>query len=217
MKIIIYGAGQMASVVSEILKESGHEIVGFVDDNKTLYSKKINQINVFSRKDLLKKKNYEKVCLGVGTIKARKKIFDWLISKKIPLISAIHPSVIISSNASIGKGVTILPNSLVYGNTKIGSGSFLGPSVTVSHDTNVGKFCLISVGSIIGARVVLKDEVFIGSGSTLTPKRLNMDSKLIVQKRAFIGAGSLVINNVKNKDKVVGVPAKSLNFKNERK
>ena len=217
MKIIIYGTGQIGSVVCEILKDLGHKVVGYIDDNNLLHSKKINGIDILKKSSLLSKKNYDKVCLGVGTIDARKKIFNWLDSKKIPLLSVIHPSVIISPNAFIGKGVTILPNSVVYGNTKINSGSFIGPSVTVSHNSYVGKFCLLSVGSIIGARVILKDEVFVGSGSTLTPKRLKIDSQLIVQKGALIGAGSLVINNVKVKDKVVGVPAKSIKFKNEKK
>jgi acetyltransferase EpsM len=213
MKIIIYGTGQIGSVVNNILKDAGHEIVGYVDDNISLHSKKINGVQVFGGgKWLLKKKGYDRVCLGVGTINSRKKILNWLSKYKIPLISAIHPSVIISSDVKIGKSVTIGANSLVYGNTKIGLGTFIGPSVTVSHDTDIGKFCLISVGSIIGARVCIQEEVFIGSGSILTPKRLRIDSKLLVQKNAIIGAGSLVIDDVLKRDKVVGVPAKSINL-----
>tara|TARA_Y200000002_G_C22641885_1_gene647384 strand:+ start:798 stop:1454 length:657 start_codon:yes stop_codon:yes gene_type:complete len=213
MKIIIYGTGQIGRVVSQILKDAGHEVIGYVDDNVSLHSKKINGIQVLGGgRCLLKRKKYDRVCLGIGTIDTRKKTLGWLSKNKIKLMSAIHPSVIISSDAKIGKGVIIGANSVVYGNTKIGLGTFIGPSVTVSHDTIVGKFCLISVGSIIGARVIIQEEVFIGSGATLTPKRLKVDSKLLVQKNAIIGAGSLVIENVKKKEKVAGVPAKPINL-----
>ena len=57
MKIVIYGTGQIGSVVNNILKDAGHEIVGYVDDNISLHSKKINGVQVFGGgKWLLKKK-----------------------------------------------------------------------------------------------------------------------------------------------------------------
>ena len=211
MKIIIYGIGQIGNVVSQILKESGHEIIGYVDDNTSLHSKSFDGIKIFGGFDwLLDNKIYDRVCLGVGTILSRKKILTLLLKNKIETISAIHPSVIISSNATLGKSLTIGANSTIYGNIRIGDGSFIGPSVTVSHDTMLGKFNLISVGSVIGARVVIEDEVFVGSGSVLTPKRLNLESKLIVGKKSIIGAGSVVIENIKAGNKVAGVPAKPI-------
>ena len=159
--------------------------------------------------------------MAVGTISSRKKILSWLISKNIKVISAIHPSVIISSDAKVGKGLIIGANSVVYGNTKICSGTFIGPSVTISHDTIIGKYCLISVGSVIGARVIIKNEVFVGSGTVITPKKLSSDSIIKVKKNSIIGAGSLVIEDVKIRDKIAGVPAKSLilkkNIKSKRR
>ena len=126
MKIIIYGTGQIGRVVSQILKDAGHEVIGYVDDNVSLHSKKINGIQVLGGgRCLLKRKKYDRVCLGIGTIDTRKKTLGWLSKNKIKLISAIHPSVIISSDAKIGKGVIIGANSVVYGNTKIGLGTFI--------------------------------------------------------------------------------------------
>ena len=59
MKIIIYGTGQIGNVVTQILKDSGHEVVGYVDDNSALHSKKINGQKVYgSGSWLLKKKKW---------------------------------------------------------------------------------------------------------------------------------------------------------------
>jgi acetyltransferase-like isoleucine patch superfamily enzyme len=51
--------------------------------------------------------------------------------------------------------------------------------------------------------VIVEDEVFIGAGATIIPG-------ITLGKKARIGAGSVVIENVKAGDTVFGNPAKAI-------
>ena len=179
--VVVLGAGGHAKVLIEILIRMEIEVLG-VSIKFTDKPEKTNY-RLFSDDEVMSKFSPKEINLvnGVGSLPNHKVRYDLSMTyaeKGYNFISISHPSSIISSDVKIGKSVTIGANSLVYGNTKIGLGTFIGPSVTVSHDTDIGKFCLISVGSIIGARVSIQEEVFIGSGSILTPKRLRIDSKI---------------------------------------
>lgn len=210
MRIVIYGCGQIGRVVNQILKDSGHQIIGYVDDSYSSLLKQNHDLKILGGCEwLLNKKAYDRVCLGVGTIDSRKKIMNWLVENHIPTINAIHPSVVASSDVVIGQNVMIGANTTVYGNITIGNGTFIGPSVAISHDTFIGECCLISIGSVISARVTIENDVFIGSGATLVPSKLAPDARLLIAKRSIIGAGSVVIRDVKTGDTVVGIPAKS--------
>lgn len=210
MRIVIYGCGQIGRVVNQILKDSGHQIIGYVDDSYSSLLKQNHDLKILGGREwLLRNSSYDRVCLGVGTIDSRKKIMDWLNNNNIPTINAIHPSVITSTDVVIGQNVMIGANTTVYGNIIIGDGTFIGPSVAISHDTFIGECCLISIGSVISARVTIEDSVFIGSGAILVPSKLAPDARLLIAKRSIIGAGSVVIRDVKTGDTVVGIPAKS--------
>ena len=69
-KTIIYGAGSLGNSVSKILIEKGeYEIIGFIDNNPQKIGRKINNIKIFSDKELEKiVKNYN-VDLAVLSIK----------------------------------------------------------------------------------------------------------------------------------------------------
>lgn len=208
-KIIIFGAGQVASMVASILLERNHNIMGFIDDQPNSSRNFNTKIPILgSREHLLSKSGYDAVCIGVGTIEARAAVSAWLERHDIPTVSAIHWSAVISPEAKLGKNLIIGANSTLYINPTIGNGCFIGPSVTVSHDTNVGEFCLLSVGSVVGARCDLEEKVFVGSSATIMPTGFGAEARLNVGSGALIGVGSTVIRDVRAGVTVIGSPAK---------
>jgi sugar O-acyltransferase (sialic acid O-acetyltransferase NeuD family) len=214
MKIIVFGSGQIGNMVASILREQDHEILGFIDDDPESFGKHYYGLPVLGpREYLLSKIKYDAVCLGVGTIKARVEVVDWFNENNVRTISAIHSSVVISPEASLGSNLVVGAGATFYINPVIGDGCYIGPSVTVSHDSVVGKYCLLSVGSVVGARCDLEDEVFVGSSSTLMPPSFGTSARLRVGKGAVIGVGSTVIRDVPTGITVIGTPAKPLKRK----
>ena len=211
MSILIYGAGQIGSVVASVLRECGHEIAGFIDDLDDATGSIVAGLPVLGNRDWLLENcgNYQ-VCNGVGTIQARRAVAAFLDEANIPTVSAIHPKAIISPEVRIAPDVVIGAGCVIYGNVSIGRGCYIGPSVTVSHDTVIGDWVLLSVGTVVGARVDVADEVFVGKASTLMAPGFGENERLIVETGAVVGAGALVIRNVPTGHTVIGRPAKQL-------
>ncbi len=205
MKVVIFGAGQTGKMVYSILSND-HQIVGYVDDVVSSGGEVLG-----GKEWLLNNKNcYDSVCVGAGTIPARKFISEWLNAHEIKTISAIHKSAIICEKVTLGENLVVGANVTLYVNPSIGEGCFIGPGVTVSHDTTVGNYCLLSVGSIVGARCDIGDEVLVGSGAVLMPPAFDVRARLDVGLGAIIGVGSVVIKDVPTNVTVVGNPAKPI-------
>ncbi len=76
-KTIIYGAGDLGNSVSKILIEKGNfDIVGFIDNNSQKIGRKINNIKIFSHKELdtvVKKYNVDSAVLSIKKISGESK------------------------------------------------------------------------------------------------------------------------------------------------
>ncbi len=78
--VLIYGAGEMGVIIKRlIMSDPKHElnIVGFLDDNRQLYGKKINGIPVFSRSilndEFIKKRKIKTLIIAIENITTDKK------------------------------------------------------------------------------------------------------------------------------------------------
>ncbi len=115
-------------------------------------------------------------------------------------------NVSIASSAIIGEGTIIQPNVFVGNNVKIGSNCVIHSNVTIYDDTIIGNNVVIHAGVILGAdafyykkrpegfdklksggRVVIKDNVDIGAGTTVD-KGVTADTT--------IGKGTKIDNQV---------------------
>ena len=211
MSIIVFGAGQIGIVVASILQESGQIVEGFVDDRSEMIGLTVFGLPVLGGRDwLISNKKSRTVCIGVGTIKARKTVSEFLDAAEIPTVGAIHPSALISPEVEIENDVVAGAGCVFFGRVRLGRGCYIGPSVTVSHDTCVGDWCLLSVGTVVGARVDISNDVFVGTASTLMEPGFGSDARLQIGQAATIGAGALVIRNVEPNTTVIGRPAKQL-------
>ncbi len=63
----------------------------------------------------------------------------------------IHPTAIISPEATVGEQVTIGPYSIIGPNVEIGTGTVVGPHAVIEGPTKIGGNCRISQFASIGA------------------------------------------------------------------
>lgn len=211
MNSIIIGAGNYGEVYLAYLQEAGINIVGFIDDDKTLWGKEILGIPVLGGmtdlRELSIKYDFEAVYCPIGNNKLRVKFLKQALSLGFHTPNYIHPSVIISPNVSLGKGVYILLGSIIMPHTEIKDFVMISMSVNVAHHNVLEEGVFLSTGVNVGANMHLDVRAYIGIGALI------MTGVKRIGKDALVGAGSVVIRDVEGGLVVAGNPAKILERK----
>lgn len=146
----------------------------------------------------------------------------------------IHESSLIGEDCDIGKDTKIWHFSHILKNSRIGRNVNIGQNVVIGPDVKVGNNVKIQNNVSVYSGVTLEDNVFCGPSCVFTnvinprssiPRKHKISPTLVRQgstiganstivcgitigKNAFIGAGSVVTQNVKNNALVFGNPAK---------
>jgi UDP-2-acetamido-3-amino-2,3-dideoxy-glucuronate N-acetyltransferase len=152
-----------------------------------------------------------------------------------------HETAVIDADCVIGKGTKIWHFSHIMTGCKIGEKCNLGQNVVVSPDVVLGNNVKIQNNVSIYTGVICEDDVFLGPSMVFTnvinPRsavlRRDQYKKTIVKKGAsiganativcgvtlgeysFIGAGAVVIKDVKPFSLVVGNPSRHIGWMSE--
>jgi sugar O-acyltransferase (sialic acid O-acetyltransferase NeuD family) len=205
-KAIIFGTGSYASVYYEYLKNK-FQIVAFAD-------KKINSGGCFNEKPIIDEQVLfnqntfykHNIFVPIGDNRIRNKIISKLVAlNRYILPNFIHEKANINKSCLLGKRVYILPGVNVMPHTKISDNCMISVGSNISHHSVIGEGCFISHGVNIGANINVDSMCFFGINSTV------MTGVKKIEKNSIIGAGSVVIRNVKKNSKMVGNPARNLN------
>ena len=205
----IVGAGGHAKVVADALLSSGHEMLGFYDDNPALLgAEPIPGVKVLGEtKDLPGglEKVKAVVILAVGENRVRCRLSRLL---SVPYGVACSPSAVLGHGVRIGKGSMILPSATVNIDTDIGKHVILNTSCSVDHDCAVGDFVHIAPGAHLGGGVVVGEGAFLGLGSSVIPG-------IRIGRWSIVGAGAVVTKDLPDNCTAVGVPAKVIETRRE--
>ena len=212
-KVVILGAGDFGREVLSFLQLAGdYKVIGFIDSDLSLKRKLINKIPVLGDdcilKDLKNKVSYAFV--AISNSKVREILFKKICELGFEPINIIHPSAVIASNVSIGKGVIVYPNVTINTDVNIGNSVLINSNVSIGHDVEVRDFVNINPGVNIAGRVKIAKMAFLGIGCSIL-------ENILVDKKAIIGGGALVKKNVASEATVVGVPAQPTKSKLELK
>lgn len=211
MKSIIFGAGTYGEVYASYLTEAGVNIVGFLDDNKSLWGSSIVGIPVLGGQELLpqllSEGEADSIYCPIGNNKLRVDILSKAAAMGYTTPNFIHPSVLISPNVSIGKGVYILPRSIVMPHSRIEDYVMISIGANIIHHSHLCRGVFLSNGVNLGANIVAKPYAYVGMGATV------MTGVSYIGENSLIGAGSAVIRDVPDNAVVAGVPSKILKYK----
>ena len=142
-------------------------------------------------------------CITIGNphAKIRRNLSKLLIDNGLQPISLIHHSSIIEEDVEIGEGVQIHSGVVVQPFSKIGDYCILNTKSLVEHDCILHSGVELAPGVILCGNIEIEENTWIGAGCTI---RQNIK----IGKNCIIGAGSMVIDDIPDNQKVVGVPAK---------
>lgn len=205
--LYIIGAGGFGREVLQWCKDINTvnhkwDIKGFLDDNLEALNgydcdyKIVGTIRGWSPNE------NEVFAMAVANPLTKEKIVKMFLTKNATFESIIHPTAIIGQFNKIGQGVVIYPYAKVTVNVFVGDFvSILGSNL--GHDAHIGDYSTICGMVSVNGHVTIGKRVFVGSHSIISPdKRIGDD--------AFVGSGSVVISNVKARQKVFGNPARGI-------
>lgn len=205
--MVIWGAAGHAKVVADILRANGSEVVGFIDDvNPGRSGEPFCGATVLGRRDELdglRKRGVSNAIVGFGDNTRRLLAGGVLESLGFELVSAIHPSVVLASDAVVGTGSVLAAGVVINPGSSVGRLAIVNTSAIVDHDCVISHGVHVGPGANIAGHVHVGRAAWIGIGATIIDhKRIGAGS--------IVGAGAVVIEDVPEGVVVVGVPARIL-------
>ena len=179
-------------------------------NKKTAFYKngKMLGLNVYDQKNYTNaiKKFAVKECYIIeSNIKKRFKIYKIAKKLKLNIKTFIHSTVVFGNKKStdIGEGTIIFPQNYIGYKTDIGKCCIIQSNCNLEHHNKIGDFCNINPGVFTGGftKIGSCSEIHLGA------KVIN---KINIGKNCKIGAGSLVLKNIKNDTLAYGSPAKKV-------
>lgn len=208
--LIIIGAGGCGREVLQWAKDINErcrqwEIKGFIDDDPSALDDKKCDVPVISGIEEYVVREDDRFVCCIGNSVIRRKVVERLRQKGARFTNIIHPTAVIADTSIIGENVIIYPFALISDNAVIRDGCIINMYSSIAHDSVLGEYCTISAHCDVTGMCSLGNQVFMGTSSHMVPgTRIGDD--------VYICAGSTVMTRVRNGKKVMGNPARLIQF-----
>ncbi len=205
--IVIIGAGGLGREVAWLIEDINKNkrewnILGFVDDNMQK-GKVVNGYEVLGNIKLIEKAKGIYYTCAIADVRNRKRIVEKLENNlEIKAATLIHPSTYIDyTHTTLGEGCIVCAGSVISVNTKISRFNIVDWNCTIGHDVLCKDFVTLYPGVNISGYCTICECVEIGTGVKIIQKKM-------IGKNSIVGAGSVIIKDIKENVTVVGVPGK---------
>jgi sugar O-acyltransferase (sialic acid O-acetyltransferase NeuD family) len=211
--IVIFGASGLGKEILQLLKVINKEnniwnILGFIDDNKNLKNKNINEYPVLGGVEYFETNSSISVVVAIANPEIKKVLVEKIdnFNKGHQFPNVIHPNVYIDYKyTKLGIGNIITDGCILTSNIVIGNHNTFNTRTTVGHDVMIEDY------NVINPNVQISGNITIGSYNFIAVNSVILQGIKIGNKN-HIGACSLIIRNLKNDKKVFGIPAQNFKF-----
>ena len=205
-KLAIIGSGDLGQLIAyHAVTDKQFEVVGFFDDY-AVENTTINKVKVLGTiadiETLYKQNVFDVIICGIGYkhLEFREKLFHDL-QHKIEFANLIHSSCYIDASCNLGKGIFMLPSSVLDFNVTIADNVVINVASAIAHDSKIGSHTFISPRVAIAGFVIVGKRCNIGINSTII-------DNITIADNVQTGGGTVVNKDLKNKGLYVGNPAR---------
>ena len=183
----LYGASGHAKVIMDILRANNESIDALFDDNEAL-----SDLMGYPVRRSSEVKG--PLIISIGSNEIRKKIAEML---DVEFGTAIHPSAIVSPDATIDKGTVVMQGAIIQSCAHIGKHCIVNTGVSVDHECIVEDYVHVSPHATLCGNVHVGEGTWIGAGSVVI-------QGITIGKGCIIGAGSVVTKDIPDNVLAVG-------------
>lgn len=200
--VVIIGGGGHAKVVIESLRAGGETVAAIVDADPT--PRAVLGVPVIGD-DLaladLRGQGFSKLFVAIGDNRLCEKLGRKARELGFTLVSAIHPSAVISPTARLGEGVAVMAGVAINADSRIGDLAIINTGAIVDHDCDLGAACHLGPAAALAGGVTIGERAFLGVGARVIPG-------VTIGADTVIGAGGVVVRDLPESVVAVGVPAR---------
>lgn len=203
--VLIGGGGHARVVISAVKKLNRFEIVGYValeDQGPQLGVPFLGNDGVLE--SLIAEEKAAHAVIGIGH--TRDNALRRRMHQKLAGLGYSFP-VIVSTDATVNRGVTLDPGTVVMDGaviqpgSRVGAFSIINTHASVDHDCEIGRFVHVAPGAVLSGSVRVGDDCLLGAGCTILQERT-------IHPGCIIGAGAVVVNDCTEKGTYTGIPAR---------
>lgn len=195
-EVIVLGAGGHAKVVVSTLRAAGHSVLALYDRDPAKAGTHVLGAPVLLQDDLPAS---GAAVIGIGGNSTRRALavqfpgLEWL--------TVVHPAAWVDPSSTLGPGTVVFAGAIVQPSSTLGAHVIVNTAATVDHDCLVGDFVHLAPGTHLAGDVHVGEGSFLGIGVTTIPGTR-------IGRWAMVGAGGVVVRNLPDGVKAVGVPAR---------
>lgn len=207
MNVVLIGGGtQLAYSIDIIEKQNLHKIVGIIDSYKDVGTTLFNYTVIGKQEDIIKltkEYNIEGCIITIGDNWSRKIVYEQIqqLAPDMSWPNAIHPSVIVGNNVTIGKGILAMAGVIINTGAHLGNFTNYFTRCNIEHDCFIDNFSSVSAGAVLGGKVKLGKYSAISLNATIF-------DRLTIGNNSVVGAASLITKNIPDNVLVYGNPGK---------
>jgi len=205
--IVLIGGGNQSHYTIDIIEKEGkYNIVGIIDSIHDVNSDRFGY-KIIGRQEnisqIIKEYNVEGGVISIGDNWSRYYVYNQIkeLAPGLEFVNAIHPSIVIGNNVTLGKGIVAMAGCIFNPKSFIGNFTFFATGAQVEHDNYIDDFSSISAGSITGGYVKLGKYSAVTLGVTIV-------DRVEIGENTVIGSGSLVTKSIPSDVLAYGNPAK---------
>ncbi|MBN1428894.1 MAG: hypothetical protein JXB07_10960 [Anaerolineae bacterium] len=213
--VVILGAGGYATVVHEILNARlDVRLIGCTDKALGISERSVGEgitLRILGDDDILPQLAdqhpglHAVFALGPDLMDVRMRLIRRLDLEKIPSMTAIHRSAVISPLAKVGEGTVVRGGAIISAGSQIGRYSLINLGASIDHDAHLGANVYVGQGAQISSYVQIGDHVVIEMGASI-------NSRVTIGAGARVTGGAFVNTDVPDHAVVVGVPARVVRY-----